>query len=298
MDNLEVSSNEAVQSQEVAPAEQTQQEVAQVAPQAEVVPQQAMPTYTPNWKYKANQAEHELPEEYRGYIKSADDEKRIKRLFEQVHGVEKIKNEYKTASTELSSYKGGIEAVNKLLESGQYQKAFSILGWDKDIAFKAAKQFLDFDELPHNQKELYHQASEVELHNQRLQQEYQTLQGQLQAQAAQLKAVELSNVLSQSEVKSVSERFDSANGPGSFRQKVIQYAHAESLRRGEDITADEAINAVMEFIKPYQQQAQPMQAEPKELPVIPATKGSSTPAQKSFKSVDDLVAYRKAQYGY
>jgi hypothetical protein len=299
MDQME-SVNQSTEAEVSAPVEAApEQASAPAEAQSEVTAAPEAPAYQPSWKYKANDQELELPEEYRSYIKTQEDEKRIKRLFEQVGGVEKLKGSYTTTKTELDSYKKGIEAVNKMVQTGDFMKAFQVLGWDKKMAYQAAKQFLDFDELPQQQQQVHNQAWEMERYNQTLHENYQALQEQLQAQAAQIKSQELQGVLSSPDVKNVSEKFDQQYGQGTFRRRVIEFAHAESLRRGQDITAQEAIESVLGFIKPFQAQVQPQASEPKELPVIPATKGTGASAPvKTFKSLDDLAKYRKEKYGY
>ncbi|MCA6566613.1 MAG: hypothetical protein IM559_21140, partial [Pseudanabaena sp. M151S2SP2A07QC] len=233
MDQME-SVNQSTEAEVSAPVEAApEQASAPVEAQSEATAAPEAPAYQPSWKYKANDQEMELPEEYRSYIKTQEDEKRIKRLFEQVGGVEKLKGSYTTTKTELDSYKKGIEAVNKMVQTGDFMKAFQVLGWDKKMAYQAAKQFLDFDELPQQQQQVHNQAWEMERYNQTLHENYQALQEQLQAQAAQIKSQELQGVLSSPDVKNVSEKFDQQYGQGTFRRRVIEFAHAESLRRGQ-----------------------------------------------------------------
>jgi len=123
--------------------------------------------YAPDFKFKSLGQDYEIDEEYRGYIKTVEDEKRIKRMFEQFKGVDKLKNEwheyknkvqeYEPQVEKLKNYDMSFEAFNKLMQGGQYKRAFDLFQIPKDVMYKAALQYAEYDDLPQQQKEVYSQ---------------------------------------------------------------------------------------------------------------------------------------------
>ena len=277
--------------------------------------QPVAPEWRPDFKFKSMGQEFEIDEEYRAYIKSQEDEKKIKRLFEQFKGVDKLKvekEEYKKKWSEaepnikkLENYEMSFGAFNKLIQEGQFKKAFDLFQIPKDIMYKAALQYAEYDELPQEQKQVYNQLQSQESLNAQLYQQYQTTQAQLQQIQTQARTQELQTVLVQPEIKTIAEKYDQAYGAGSFRQQIITRGKQHYAATGEDLTAQQVAEDFVKLVKPFLSQA-PAQVTPpaaalqeKDLPVIPAT-GSSTstaPGDKQFKSLADIKAYSKQKSG-
>lgn len=272
------------------------------------------PAYQPNYKFKANDEEHEIDEEYRAYIKSAEDEKRIKRLFEQFKGVERLKETYKTTRKEAGDYRQKVEmydnsinAFNQLANAGKRLEALKLLGLDNKFIYEAAKQAMDFDELPQQAREIYNQAEEQKRFAQQMLQQNQAYQEQMAELKSNAKRAELEQTLAHPEVRDVVSKYEAINGAGSFRQDVIQEAQAEYLRtkettgQGIDLTAQEAVNRVLRRIKPFMSVAQPQTNQQKEVPVIPATGSgsrgspSSGPKIRSFKDLEKAYEKKMAE---
>ena len=260
-----------------------------------------MPTWAPNFKYKAMGQEHEIDEDYRSYIKSQEDEKKIKRLFEQFQGakalheeVKSIKTEHVPIKQELQSYKQGFEAFNQLAGKGDFIKAFDLFKIPKAVILQAAKQHLDFDELPQQHREAHHQLTEQEQYNAYLQQQLNEAQAKNNQMATQSLKSELTNVLSRPDVKTVSERYDQVNGPDAFKNLVKErgLAHFAMTQGREDLTATQVVDQLLGMMKPFMAppQAPAAPAAPREVPVIPATgnSSSSVPGQAKAKRIDDL----------
>lgn len=278
-----------------------------------VLSQDGKPSWEPNYKFKANGQEFEIDEEYRAYIKSQDDEKKIKRMFEQFKGVDSLKERWKQAETQAKefqskyeNYEQSLSAINQLAQKGDIMKALQYLGFNEDMILQAAKQALDFRDLPEQAKQIHTQAQQQERFAQEMFMRNQAIEQQLYQAKAQMRAAELESTLSSSEIKDFQSRFDAAHGPGSFRQEVINEAQAEYLRtqsqtgQGVDISAKDAVERVLRKLKPFlaSQQAQ-AQGSASDAPVIPTTKpGSTSPVAKSFKSLEEIQNYRKQKFGY
>lgn len=267
--------------------------------------------YNPDFKFKSLGQEYEIDEEYRGYIKTPEDEKRIKRMFEQYRGVDKLKSEWHEAKTKVQEYEPVVEkaknydmsfdAFNKLVNSGQYKKAFDLFGLPKDVMYKAALQYAEHDELPQQQKQVYDQLTEQEKMNAQLYEQFQSQQAQLQQLQSQNRSQELQSVLGNGDVRSVAEKYDQAYGAGSFRQQIINRGKQHYAATGEDLTAQQVAEDLVKLVKPFLSMPQaPTTQAVREVPVIPAT-GTSTasaPGEKQIKSLADLKAVRKEKFGY
>lgn len=268
--------------------------------------------YTPNYKFKAMDEEYEIDEEYRGYIKSQEDEKRIKRLFEQFKGVDKIKmreQEYQKKWSEAEpyvqkaqNYDMSFGAFNKLVQSGEYKKAFDLFQVPKEVIYKTALQYAEYDELPQQQKEVYNQLNHQESLNQQLYQQYQETQTQLQQIKSEARKTELQNLLSQPEVKTIAERYDQAYGPGTFKQQIINRGKQHFAATGQDLTATQVAQEFIQFAKPFLSvpqapTTQTVPQAPKEVPVIPAT-GSSSGSSPGPAKIKNLAALKKLAEQY
>lgn len=299
-----------------SPAQPTSSVDAPSAPKASssepVLSQDGKPSWEPNYKFKANGQEFEIDEEYRSYIKSQDDEKRIKRMFEQFKGVDSLKERWKQAETQAKEYQSRYEnyeqslgAITQLAQKGDVMKALQYLGFSDEMILQAAKQALDFRDLPDQAKQIHTQAQQQERFAQEMFMRNQAIEQQLYQAKAQMRAAELESTLSSADIRDFQSRFDTAHGPGSFRQEVINEAQAEYLRtqaqtgQGVDISAKEAVERVLRKLKPFLASQQQPNAPVSDAPVIPTTKaGSTSPVAKSFKSLEEIQNYRKQKYGY
>jgi hypothetical protein len=266
--------------------------------------------YTPDYKFKSLGQEFEIDEEYRGYIKSQEDEKRIKRMFEQIKGVGRLKNEWNDYRSKVEKYEplvekaqqydSAFEMFNQLVQSGQVKQAFDLFQIPQDVIFKAALQYMDYDALPQQHKEVYSQLQSERLARGELQRQIQANQSELQAIRSQTRASELTTVLSQPEVKSIAEKYDQAYGAGSFRAQVIKRGSQHFAATGEDLSAQKVAEEFIQIVKPFMAQQAQSPTPTKDLPVIPATgpSTSSAPGARHVKSLDDLRNIRKEKFGY
>jgi len=269
--------------------------------------QDPIPQYTPNFKFKAAGKEYELDDEYRGYVKTPDDEKRIKRLFEQAKAFEHVHNDREKLKGESSKYKGELDIYNKAIEQvnqfrakGDFRRALDVIGFGKDDVIKAAKQILDFDALPQQAQDSYYQAVEAERQAQSLYEQNQAYANQMAALSTSMKKIELSNALSNPEISEIKSRYDEVNGPGAFERAVINVGESHFALKQQDISAADAVEMVVKNIRPFMsQQAPKPPMAPREVPVIPAVKGAaSASAEKGISSIDDLKRVRKEKFGF
>jgi len=277
--------------------------------------------YTPSYKFKVMDKEHEIPEFLRPAITSAEHEKQLKELYEKAFGLDEVKAGREKVRGEYQSFKQQVEPVMKTVQEASklYQGALQAFeqGNVRGGVFKAEEAFkqlgisdkflqnyvfqkLQLEDLPAHLKADYNRQRELELQYAQMQQQMQEQQTYFQQMAVQTRTAELQQATSRPEVASIIQAFDQRNGPGSFHQEVITRGQMYWQMYQQDVPADQL---VQEIINKYGLQAPPAaqpqaSTAPKEVPVIPIVKsGSGSPAGRQFKSLDDIKAYRKEQYG-
>lgn len=279
--------------------------------------------YTPDWKFKAFGKEHEIDEWIRPVVKNKEHEQKLKEIYEKAYAIDDIKQSREKAREEYKSYRAQTEPVVqtitqasqlynsaiKAYEAGnvrkatfQLEEAFKYLGINEKVLQKYVYQKLQNEDMDPRQKDEYNQFRDLELQNAQMQQQMQEQQQYFQQLAVQTRTQELTQATSKPEIASIVSSFDQRNGPGSFHQEVILRGQQYWNMYQKDVSADQLVQEIINkygLQAPPAQQAQPQApTAPKEVPVIPIVKGSTgSPAGQQFKSLDDIKAYRKAQYG-
>ena len=298
LNNEQASQQPVVAQPEVTQAAPIEQIAQSVDKPVEGVPAEQQ-QWTPNFKFKSMGQEFEIDEEYRGYVKSADDEKKIKRLFEQFKGVDKLKEQVETykkdhtiTSSELENYKKSFNTFNELLNSKQYKKAFDLFKIPANVLYQAAMQNLEFDELPQQQKQIYNQLSEQEKYNAMLLEQQQQAMQEIAAMKSQALSQEYAAITTRSDVQPIIQRYESVYGQGAFKEAVKQRGLAIHAMTGKDPSAEQVVGEILNLVKPFMPQPTQPQAIQQhiEKPVIPAVTGSSsqTPGPKAIRSLEDL----------
>lgn len=161
------------------------------------------------------------------------------------------------------------------------------------------------------QKQQYQQQVDQRAQMLTQQEQYENLQQSYSTQAVQARAMQLDMVLSRPDVSGVASAWDSKSGEiGSFRDLVIQEATSLSILHKQDISAEQAVNIVLQKFGKLVQQPAPQapvvapqapaptpEAAPQApaqpvvvaKPVIPIMNGKGTsPVKQVPKSLDDL----------
>jgi hypothetical protein len=278
--------------------------------------------YTPDYKFKAANKEHEIDEWLRPAIKSPEHEKKLKEIYEKAFGIDEIKQGREKAREEYKAYRTQTEPVvqtvtqaaqlynsaikaykdgNSRKATFQLDEAFKHLGIKDEVLQQYVFQKLQAEEMDPREKQHYNHQRELELANAQMQQQMQEQQAYFQQIKVQTRTQELNQATSKPEVASIVQSFDQRNGPDSFKQEVISRGRMYWEMYQQDKPAHEL---VQEIINKYGLQAPPQEAPPqapaapKDVPVIPVIKGNSgSPAGRQFNSLDDIKAYRKQQYG-
>lgn len=259
----------------------------------------AAPQYTPSYKFKVHGEEKEFDEYIRPVIKDAETEKKIKELYEKAYGLDHVKPKFETTQRERDELKQTYGKLNQevshILEyrdKGDLDTFFRKLNVSDEqvaqyIIDKAKRQSLPpeerrvYDELDSKRRSEIEQSRQIADYDQRFMQ-----------MATQARAAELDSVLARTDINGIVQKYDSLNGPGSFKHFVAEIGVMYHTQYGQDPSAQDAVSAALKRLgNAYNSQPAtvPSQTAEKQLPVIPNISGKGmSPINKKPKSIDDL----------
>ena len=273
----------------------------------------APPAYTPNFKFKVHDQEHEIPEFIRSAIKDAATEKQAKEIFEKAFGLdvvkpklEKTRLDLQTERTQHKQLNSQVQTLGKYIQTNDFDSFFEALKVPKDTIFGWVHSKLQERELPpHVQQELQHKRE--------MQREYYALEAQnrelsegAMSHSEQAKLTDLRTAISSPDVKSVADAFDKRLGkPGAFVREVVKRAALAEQLEQRDLSAEEAVAEVLAVLGPLgapQQENAPVipasqstqgalqgQGLKSPPPVIPHVGGKqNSPTKKLARSIEDL----------
>jgi len=291
----------------------------------------ALPTYTPNFKYKAAFQEKELDGFWHPLIKDPDSEKKVKEIFTRADAFDMMKDKYEKRDTDYSSlqkdYETQARVVQKVVDARQksdFDSVFRNLNMtDHEVLQWAAKK-IDYlnmmNGLAPEQRTAIERQQQAVYANETYQEQLNETQSLLQQQKTQVVAMQLDIVLSKPEVQQMSTSWDEKMGSGAFKQAVIEEGQnhwlftQQQTGQGVVLTPEDAISKVLhkfgKFISLQQGGSAPQESTPQGTqyaqqntqsfastqakPVIPAIPGSSkTPIKKQFTSLDEIKKHAK-----
>jgi hypothetical protein len=283
-----------------------------VAPSAEkppVVP--AAPAFTPSFKFKAANKEHEIPEFLRGVIKDEQSQKFLHQLFEKAYGIDTVKERFQGLRQEhqqlnqahgqvMSTVQMGREAYQR----GDLDTVFKTFRIDENKVLQWAVRKVQLSQMPPDQRQVHEARELAERRNWELERtQASQSQEQLQAQSEQIMQM-LDLVLERPDYSSLAQEYDArTKAPGvppTFRDLAVQMGEFEFSRTGKVLSPMEAAERAAALLgsaaKPPQQaapaqiaqQATPATPPKIVLPNVGTGKPATTPAKSPPKSLDDL----------
>lgn len=284
---------------------------------ASIVP----PEYQPNYKFKANRKEMEFDETFKGLVKDAETEKKIREWHEKYHGFDNLKQQHEEIYGKYSELNGRHTALDQTLtelshhvQNNDFDSFFDRLKIPKAQIFAWVKKTLDEAALPPEQQQMLQQQRQVQQQNHQLYSEHQRVMNELQNERTSAKVAQLEMGLQQPRVSQFAQDFDAKFGTeGQFKSKVINAAIVHYQVHKQELTPQQAIDQVMQeyawisqnpaapeanggasanSMTPASQQNQKQQmAKPKT--TIPAVNGSGASVVKQKPtSIEDLRKIR------
>ncbi len=284
----------------------------EVTPVAGEVP--PPPAYTPNFKLKVMDQEHEIPEKFRAMIKDAESEKEVREIFEKAFGLDHVKpklqverqarEQYEQAYGQLS---GQVQDLQKDYQRGDYDSFFKKLEIPFENLLQYVAQEIEYRKLPPDQRQIVDGRRQAEQRSYALEREQSTQTQQSQQMLTESVQHALDLTLARADVKTAAESYDSRVGkPGAFKSEVQKRGHFYWVTQGKLIPPGQAVEEVLGLVGGAPAPAgtpaaatpaaatPPVQAAntataPKAPPVIPNVQGKSTsPLPKKPRSIAEL----------
>jgi hypothetical protein len=224
------------------------------------------PAYTPNFKFKVMDKEYEFDKRLQGVVKTAEDEKWLRDLHNKAFGLEhvqkkvdKFKSEVEAIRGEHTEYKGKVDPIIDQLREADHWLAesnkdinnlgnvFEVLGIPVQKVLQYGLHVAKLLEMDPGQRAAYEQARANGRQVYQTQSQNTRLQGQMSDTAVQTRTSELQTVLTSPEIKQAADKIDSMFGkPGTFIEEVLRHAKWVAREEKKDLSALDAVNAVLE----------------------------------------------------
>lgn len=279
----------------------------------------ATPPFQPNFKFKAADKFHEIPELLRSVIKDPESQKFVHQLFEKAYGLDVVKEKLQGIRSEhqelQSAYTNVMQPVQMAREAyqrGDLDTVFKTFRISEEKVLQWAVNKVKLSQMPPDQRQVHEAREAAERRNWELERTQAELsQEQLQAQTDQLhQMVDL--VLERQDYSAIAQAFDERRGkPGAFRELVFQQGAMEYHTSGKVLSPIDAVKRAVDLVGPAptaapQQAAAPVATAPAPAPqatppkvVLPHVGGTkaAAPAKQPVKSLDDIRRIRDQMLG-
>lgn len=290
------------------PNEQTSSETSEKAPSTESLSAEPAEAYVPNFKFKVANEEKEFDDRLKSLIKTKEDEDYVRDLATKAHGIEITKSKAESYRMENESLKEKYSSLSKdaatvmsYVEKKDLNSLVNLFDFSKKDVLNLAKQYLDYENLPPEQKKEYDRFRELENSNQHLQKQYEDVVTHQKQMLVKQRQAEINTALTDRNVADIVSKFDQINGQGSFQNEVILRGQHYWATQGIDKPAHELVTEIVNkyglthltsrTINAGSPQTQTVQQTGKAaLPVLPNTSnsGTSAPVKRKPKSLIEL----------
>lgn len=265
--------------------------------------------YTPNYKYKANNAEHEFDEWVRPAITSAEVEAKVREIYEKAQGLDAVKgrlqetrDKFSETEQKYTQLSGTFTQLGEYIKREDMDSFFTALNIPPEKVIRYALQRVQYQNMPPEQRQAFDAQREERTRLYTLEQQNQQLQSQMQQQVAMQVSNEIDALLGSNDFRPLAEAFDSRMGQGSFRNEVLNRGRLHYYSHGKDMTVREAVQEAARLAG-VQLQNTPtpggtngaqagngvVTTAAVQRPVIPnLSGGGGSPARKSPRSIEDL----------
>lgn len=245
-----------------------------------VAPEGEAPKFVPNYKVKVMDKEVEIDEFIRDSIKDEKTQNRVKELYEKAHGLDSVKERFvqtrtenKELKTRVSMFEDGLKEIGMHYQRGDLGKVFSKLKIDEEKVLQWVLNKLEYQELPEDQRKIVDSQKEAEEKALAAEQEREFYRSEYEKQLQQARERDLMSELAKPDVKAAMEAFDGRRGQGAFMKRVAQHGKYVWDTEGVDLTAEQAIQEVLDLMghqgtATAAQPAAPAQTQPASQPPI------------------------------
>lgn len=266
-----------------------------------------LPAFTPNFKFKVDEEEKEIDELFRGIIKDADTEKKVRELHEKALGLdlhktrhEKLKTQFQEVNSKYTNIDKSLKQLSRFVQNGDLGSFFDAINIPEHMVFQFVKQKLTQMEAPPEQRAEMQRAESERRQFIQLQQENEELQQRFSTETTQARGLELDTALASPVVTTIASQMDAKLGKGAFKREVINRGIVAYQTTGVEIPVHQAVQEAVAYWSPMfgqSPQAPPapaaIQAAPQEPaqppPTMPNVSGRATsPIKTGPRSIADL----------
>lgn len=312
---------EEIASEEGEPVEEVEEKVVEAVAEATATAKPAVESgeFKPEYKYRADGKDMEVPEAFRGLIKDKDSQEKIVSLLQKQEAFDSVstrrdqfRTERDSERTEKNRLISGLENLRSTISRGDIDGVLKLTEIPEEAMLKWATEKAKYymgDEAYRQQVDSQNRQRQDSWSKEAQVNDYQAKYQELEVRQLQS---EFNYEMIKPEVSSFSTSFDKMAGkPGAFIEEVKNRGELAYLRERKTISPGEVIQGIMKqfgSINQVVQQPQvkaPTSAATKVIvkagsktPTIPTVKGSSaSPTQEGFTSLDAIRKYRKETYG-
>jgi ribosomal protein L19E len=221
------------------------------------------PKFTPNFKFKAYGKEYEIPEQFRGLIKDEQTQKELHDLFSSAKGIEHLKPHYEKVRTEHqqlvqqhTNLVKQIQPINEAIKRKDVQSLVDMGVLDEQTLLQYGVARAKYYQAPAEQRQVFDERHQAQRQARELQNQQQTSQERYLDELANARSQLLDFELTKPDVAPIVQVYESAPGqqPGAFKEAVRQYAHAQYLTTGRDLSPQEAAREFLNQFRAFMPQ--------------------------------------------
>jgi len=284
------------------------------------------PDYEPDYAFTVHGEKREFDDWAKELVKDEESNAFFKDVMNKVHGIEHIKADREQLRTDLTTEKESRQGLNQSLGNlGHYLKTdnmeafFRALKIPESQVLRYATQRIQYRDMSAEQRTQYDQNFQGQIDQRDLQQRNENLSAQNNQFLLDARGQEVDLVLSREDISEFANAYDARMGKeGAFRDEVWNRGRMHAAVYQKDISAEDAVNEVLQLVGGPGPQAQPgipqggqlnpappqampnpgAQTMPTEKPVIPKVEGSgASPTRPVIKSLKDLRTRRMEKFG-
>lgn len=220
----------------------------------------AEPAFTPDFKFRANQQDMEIPEEFRAHIKDVDSQKKVKDIFEKYHGFDTQKAKVSTLEADVTKYRGVYEDLvgniqdiqqgyKHAVESGNLHNldmVFQKLGLTEDVLMAWAGEKAKLAGLDPGQQRAIMHANRLERDAYEHARQQDSLMTQNQQKDLQIRQMQFDSAMSSPQIQSFASELDTKFGmAGFFAEEVVKAGQMAYALEKKVLSVPEAMQTVI-----------------------------------------------------
>lgn len=266
--------------------------------------------FTPDFTYKFKGETREIDPMFRGLIKDAETQQKVRDFVERAEAVELHKSKTK-------EYEGRIQEWEPVVKQMQmYQQAYESakspadhlsllneIGYEPEMLKNVVREILKREQMPEEQKQIFEASQRAELEKRQLMEQNEGIRQEFSSLLMNVTQQQIDLELGKAESQELMKAFESANGEGSFKQLFLERGAYLTEKTGRHVPPAEVMSHISkEFgwaLAPKQAagaaNVQVIKPKQKTIPSVGTQNGS--PTQPSINSIADLQAKYKQLTG-